>query len=358
MKVCLIAGARPNFMKIGPVMAGLRDHAVEPVLVHTGQHYDDAMSAVFFDELRLPRPAHDLGVGPGSPVSQLAAIMLALEPVLLAGRFDVVVVVGDVTSTLAGALVAARCGIDVAHVEAGLRSFDDTMPEELNRVVVDRVSRVLYAPSTDAVANLADEGIGGRRVVMVGNVMVDTLLDNLERARARGIAASLGFEPGGYVLATLHRPSNVDQPARLAGLLRALGEIAVRRPVVFPLHPRTRRRLEVSGVSVPPGVHLVEPLGYLDFLGLEADAALVITDSGGVQEETTVLGVPCLTVRPNTERPITVSEGTNELVGTDPDRVIRRALARIDERRGAKRPPLWDGKAGRRIADDLVTRYG
>jgi len=340
-------------MKVKPVMDALEARGAQTVLVHTGQHYDPAMSGVFFDELGIRPPDHSLGVGSGSHGEQTGRVMMAFEPLVDELRPDAVAVVGDVNSTLACAVVAAKAGCLVAHVEAGLRSRDWSMPEEINRVVTDRVSDYLFAPSPDAVENLRAEGFRPDQVHLVGNVMVDTLLANLERARSRPVLDSLGLDLGGYVLVTLHRPANVDDTATLAGLVAALGTIAVDRPVIFPVHPRTRERM--AGLVVPDGVRLVDPLGYLDFIALEAGAAVVLTDSGGVQEETTVLGVACLTLRENTERPITVSEGTNRVVGRDPERIIAETRRAVIDGVEARRPDLWDGKAAERIADVIVS---
>lgn len=348
MRVVCIAGARPNFMKIAPVLVALDDAGADTVLVHTGQHYDEAMSQVFFEELDIRKPDEYLGVGSGSHAEQTARIMVAFEGLLGSLAADAIVVVGDVNSTLACSIVAAKSGILVAHVEAGLRSRDWAMPEEVNRVVTDRVSDYLFAPSADAVDNLRAEGYREDQIHLVGNVMVDTLLRNVERARARGLPPDLGVQPQGYALLTLHRPSNVDDPATLAGLLGALGTVAREIPIVFPAHPRTRARME--GLDVPPGIVITEPLGYLDFLALQADAAVVMTDSGGIQEETTALGVPCLTLRETTERPITVSEGTNRLVGTDPVAIVEAAHAVLRGEVVRRCPALWDGHAAPRIA--------
>ncbi len=353
MRVVCAAGARPNFMKIKPVMDALEARGAETALVHTGQHYDPAMSEVFFHELGIRPPDRWLGVGSGTHAEQTAGVMVAFEPLLHELAAEVVVVVGDVNSTLACAVVSAKAGCLVAHVEAGLRSRDWTMPEEVNRVVTDRVSDHLFAPSADAVDNLRAEGYRPDQVHLVGNVMVDTLLANLDRARSRPVRERLGLAPRAYALVTLHRPANVDDVATLRGLMAALAAIAADCPVVFPVHPRARDR--VTAMAVPAGVRLLDPLGYLDFIALESDAAVVLTDSGGVQEETTVLGVPCLTLRDNTERPVTVSEGTNRVVGRDPSRVVaeaRRALA--EGAQHVRRPALWDGKAAQRIADVLV----
>ena len=352
MRAVCVAGARPNFMKIKPVLDALDDAGAETVLAHTGQHYDAAMSAVFFDELGLRAPDRFLGVGSGSHAGQVARVMVAFEPLLDEVRPDVVVVVGDVNSTMACALVAAKAGALVAHVEAGLRSRDWAMPEEVNRVVTDRVSDYLLAPSPDAADNLRSEGYRPDQVHLVGNVMIDTLLANLERARARPVLDHLGVSVGGYGLVTLHRPSNVDDPETLGRLVGALSVVAEDCPLVFPVHPRTREQL--AFVDTPPGLTLVEPTGYLDFIALEAGARLVLTDSGGIQEETTVLGVPCLTLRESTERPITIEEGTNQLVGCDPERIIAAARTVLSLGVAPRRPALWDGKAGQRVAQVLL----
>jgi UDP-N-acetylglucosamine 2-epimerase (non-hydrolysing) len=352
LRIACVAGARPNFMKVRPVLAALESRGVETLLVHTGQHYDAAMSDVFFADLGIRAPDYSLGVGSGTHATQTARIMTAFEEVVDHTRPDVVAVVGDVNSTVACALVAAKAGSRVAHVEAGLRSRDWAMPEEINRVVTDRLSDYLFAPSQDAVDNLRSEGYRADQVHLVGNVMIDCLLSNLERATEQPVRAELGVETGGYVLATLHRPSNVDDAATLDRIVTALVRLSERVPVLFPVHPRTRSRL----TSRPLGdVRLLEPLGYLDFVALEAQAGVVITDSGGIQEETTVLGVPCLTVRENTERPITVTEGTNQVVGTSTERIYAAAVAVLQDRPAARRPVLWDGKAADRIADVLVS---
>ena len=352
MRAVCVAGARPNFMKIKPVLDALDGAGAETVLVHTGQHYDAAMSDVFFDELGLRAPDRFLGVWSGSHAEQAARVMVAFEPLLDEVLPDVVVVVGDVNSTMACALVAAKAGALVAHVEAGLRSRDWAMPEEVNRVVTDRVSDYLLAPSPDAVDNLRAEGYRGDQVHLVGNVMIDTLLANVERARARPVLDDLGVSAGGYGLVTLHRPSNVDDPDRLGRLVGALGVVAEDCPLIFPVHPRTRQQL--GATKTPPGLTLVEPTGYLDFIALEAGARLVLTDSGGIQEETTVLGVPCLTLRETTERPITIDEGTNQLVGCDPERIVAAARAVLSVGVAPRRPALWDGKAGQRVAQVLL----
>ena len=343
MRVICVAGARPNFVKVKPVMDALEEQGVEVILVHTGQHYDPAMSDVFFTELGIRRADHFLGAGSGTHAVQTCRVMTAFEPLAAELAPDVVVVVGDVNSTLACALVTAKQGVPLAHVEAGLRSRDRSMPEEINRLVTNRVSDYLFAPSPNAVANLRAEGFSDEQVYLVGNVMVDTLLANAERAAERGTLAGLGLEPGRYGLVTLHRPANVDDPAVLGALLPALAEISFLCPLVLPAHPRVDSRLRNAGL--PAGVRIIPPLGYLDFIALEASARLVLTDSGGVQEESTVLGVPCLTLRDNTERPITITEGTNQLVGRDPDRIVRAAREVLAAPPPAARAPaLWDGK--------------
>lgn len=350
-----VVGARPNMMKAAPLMQELSRHAeVEAVLVHTGQHYDERMSEAFFRDLGLPAPDHYLGVGSGTHAAQTANVMLALEPIMIAERPDVLVVVGDVNSTLAAALVAAKLGVRIAHVEAGLRSYDRAMPEEVNRVLTDAISDLLFTTERDAEANLVREGVAAERIHFVGNVMIDTLLRELSRARALGMPARMGVAARGYAVLTLHRPSNVDDPAVLEQLLDAVGAVQSRVPVLFPVHPRTRQRLgegSLAGrLAGMPELRLLEPLGYLEFLGLLADARLVLTDSGGIQEETTILGVPCLTLRENTERPVTVTEGTNEVVGTNADRITAAALRILDGGgKAGARPELWDGRAAERI---------
>lgn len=346
-RITCIAGARPNFMKVKPVLDALEANGATTSLVHTGQHYDPAMSDVFFEDIGIRAPDHFLGVGSGTHAEQTARVMTSFEAVLPDVAPDIVVVVGDVNSSLACALVAAKAGIYVAHVEAGLRSRDWAMPEEINRVATDRLSDWLLAPSQGAVENLEREGYRPDQIHLVGNVMIDTLLTNLHRARARPVLEDLGLVAGGYCLMTLHRPSNVDDPAVLEGLLDAMRRIGRHLPVVFPAHPRTRARLEGRDLA---GVLLIEPQGYLDFVALQAGAAVVVTDSGGVQEETTVLGVPCLTARTSTERPITVTEGTNEVVGTDGPTIVAAVERVLASPPPARRPALWDGKAGERIA--------
>ena len=343
-------------MKVKPVMDALAGRRAEVILVHTGQHYDPAMNEVFFTDLRIRTPDYFLGAGSGSHAVQTGRVMAAFEPLIEQVRPDIVVVVGDVNSTMACALVTAKSGALLAHVEAGLRSRDWSMPEEINRVVTDRVSDYLFAPSSDAVANLRAEGHREDQIYLAGNVMADTLVANLDRALSGGTLAGLGLEPGGYGLATLHRPANVDDPATLAALLGALDAIARLCPLVLPAHPRVAGRLH--GVERSGRVRVIPAVSYLDFIALEASARLVLTDSGGVQEETTVLGVPCLTLRDNTERPVTLTEGTNQLVGRDPDQIVAAARRVLADPPPPQRPALWDGRAGQRIATALLADAG
>jgi UDP-N-acetylglucosamine 2-epimerase (non-hydrolysing) len=344
-------------MKAAPVLQALRQYgAVEQVLVHTGQHYDTAMSEVFFQQLALPVPDANLGVGSGTQSCQTAQVMLRLEPVLLEHRPDLVVVYGDVNSTVAAALVAVKLGLPVAHVEAGLRSFDRTMPEEINRLLTDQIADYLFTPSDDGDANLLREGLPATRIRLVGNVMIDTLVRLLPMAAARWSALQPHINGESFALVTLHRPSNVDDQDMLTGLIETLSEISDRLPVIFPIHPRTRKHLDEWGITVrTPRLALYDPLGYIDFLALQTKAAVVITDSGGIQEETTFLGVPCLTVRENTERPVTVTLGTNQLVGRNLPRLRAAVRAILDgaHKRGCV-PPLWDGRAAERIAASLM----
>ena len=354
-----VAAARPNFMKIAPIVAALDAAGLPNVLVHTGQHYDESMSGIFFDELGLRSPDHHLDVGSGSHAHQTGRVMEAFEELLRrrgCAPTDTVVTVGDVNSTLACSIVGAKAGLLVAHVEAGLRSRDWTMPEEVNRVVADRVSDFLFAPSPDAVDNLRSEGYREDQIHLVGNVMVDSLLANREKAVRQPILGHLGIESGRYAMVTMHRPSNVDDESTLRGIVGALERINRTLPIVFPVHPRTRRRFEEFGLD--PALRLIEPTGYLDSLCLQPNAALVLTDSGGIQEETTALGVPCLTLRHNTERPITVSEGTNTVVGTDPAAIERAASLALEHPTPARRPALWDGRAAQRIVTILGDAMG
>jgi UDP-N-acetylglucosamine 2-epimerase (non-hydrolysing) len=352
MNIVHVVGARPNFMKVAPIYKALRElSGFCQTMVHTGQHYDENMSDVFFRELEIPQPAINLQVGSGSHARQTAAIMERVEPVLLEHRPDLVLVYGDVNSTAATALVCAKLQFPVAHVEAGLRSFDRRMPEETNRVVTDCLADALFTHSEDGNENLVREGIPKERIFLVGNVMIDTLLQLLPLALDRYQLLAEKFELQEYGLVTLHRPSNVDDNKTLSAVLGALQEISLDLPLMFPVHPRTRERLRFEATDSDRRLHMVEPLGYLDFLALERHAKVVITDSGGIQEETTCLGVPCLTVRENTERPVTVNLGTNVLVGRDMDRLkqeIRHILAGRTKK--GHLPPLWDGNAAARIA--------
>ncbi|HYW74806.1 MAG TPA: UDP-N-acetylglucosamine 2-epimerase (non-hydrolyzing) [Pyrinomonadaceae bacterium] len=363
LKVIIVAGARPNFMKIAPMLAAMKRRPAEfqPLIVHTGQHYDDAMSNAFFRELELPAPDVFLGVGSGTHAAQTAAVMAAFEPVVTKEKPDWVVVVGDVNSTLACALVCAKLQVKVAHVEAGLRSRDRSMPEEINRLLTDQIADLLLTPSPDGDANLRAEGIPDERIRFVGNIMIDSLMAQLERARRSNVLATLQLEPASYGVLTLHRPSNVDEANVFSRILEALAQIAARLPIVFPAHPRTRKMINELGLAnhleAISNLRLIEPVGYLDFLRLMSCARLVLTDSGGIQEETTVLGIPCITLRENTERPITVSEGTNTIAGTDPDKIAKaafRALEDLPERSNRRVPELWDGHTADRILDALL----
>jgi UDP-N-acetylglucosamine 2-epimerase (non-hydrolysing) len=357
-RVSCVVGARPNFMKVAPVYQALQRRGIEVRLVHTGQHYDAKMSTVFFDDLGMPRPDAFLGVGSASHAEQTAKIMVLFEQECLAWRPDLLLVAGDVNSTIACALVASKLGIAVGHIEAGLRSRDWAMPEEINRILTDHASDLLLTPSPDADENLAAEGFEPWRVHFVGNCMIDSLRTHQQRAVALQPWKEFGLRPKQYAVATLHRPSNVDEPAQLASLVEALGAISARLPVVFPVHPRTAARIADAGLQVPASLQLVEPMGYLQFLGIMAEAAVVATDSGGIQEETTALGVPCLTLRANTERPVTVTQGSNVLLGMDPAQ-LGPAVDQILSGHGknGRVPDLWDGKASERIADLVTTGF-
>jgi UDP-N-acetylglucosamine 2-epimerase (non-hydrolysing) len=352
-RIIHVVGARPNFMKAAPVIAvlGKRD-GVSQMLVHTGQHYDANMSRIFFQELGLPQPDVNLGVGSDSHAKQTAQILMRFEEVVLAQCPDLVLVYGDVNSTVAAALVCAKLHVPVGHVEAGLRSFDRTMPEEINRLLTDQIADLLFTPSDDGDENLLREGVAPEKIHQVGNVMIDTLVRLLPEALAGWDSLCARFDLKRYGLVTLHRPSNVDDPALLASIMEALGEISRDLPLLFPIHPRTRQRLERSRSPVHGSqLHLVDPIGYLDFVALQRRSTLVITDSGGIQEETTYLGVPCLTMRENTERPVTVTMGTNILVGQDMER-LQAEVGQILAGNGKQGqiPPLWDGHAAERIA--------
>ena len=364
--VDLVAGARPNFMKVAPILRAMRSGAspLVPRLVHTGQHYDEGMSGVFFRDLGIEEPEVSLGVGSGSHGQQTARILAAYEEHLLSPspRPVAVVVVGDVNSTMACTLAAVKLGIPVAHVEAGLRSFDRGMPEEINRLVTDTLGDLLLVSEPAGEENLRREGVADGRIRYVGNVMIDTLVRELPAARALGVGERLGLAAAGYAYVTLHRPSNVDEPGRLARLVELLGSLGARLPVAFPVHPRTRERLRAAGLeavlAAAPGVRLLEPLGYRESLGLMAGARLVLTDSGGVQEETSHLGVPCLTLRPNTERPVTVSLGTNTVVGEEVERAWPLVEDVLAGRYKKGQPiPGWDGRAAERVAAALAERY-
>lgn len=355
LRIISVVGARPNFMKLAPLVRAFQSRAmVEHAVVHTGQHYDPEMSADFFRDLGMTPPDENLGVGSGSHAVQTAAIMVKLEPFLRARGPELVLVYGDVNSTMAAALVAAKLGIPVGHVEAGLRSGDWSMPEEINRVVTDRVADVLFTPSRDASANLRREGVPESRIHFTGNVMIDTLVAALPAAQARNATARFRVQDGGYLLVTLHRPSNVDAPERLRQLMDSLETLSLDVPVLFPAHPRTLARLEQTNGTSHTGIRILGPLPYLDMLSLTSSAAAVVTDSGGLQEETSYLGVPCITVRPNTERPITCTEGTNRLAVTAEAVVsgVREALS-TRSRREAGRIERWDGAASERIASVL-----
>jgi UDP-N-acetylglucosamine 2-epimerase (non-hydrolysing) len=364
LKVINVVGARPNFMKVAPIVEAMRRRADEfaPLIVHTGQHYDARMSDAFFLDLCLPEPDVYLGVGSGTHAEQTAGVMRGFEPVISREKPDWVLVVGDVNSTLACALVCSKMGVRVAHVEAGLRSRDRTMPEEINRLLTDQIADLLLTPSMDADENLRAEGIPSSRIRFVGNVMIDSLFAQLERAADSRVREDLGVTGTDYAVLTLHRPSNVDDPSAFGRIMDALEQLCKRLPVIFPAHPRTLARLAEFGfaqrVARARGLRLIEPLGYLDFLRLYSGARLVLTDSGGIQEETTALGIPCLTLRENTERPVTVEQGTNTLVGTDVQKILRAAHAALDAPRinGPQTSPLplWDGHTADRILDELI----
>ena len=363
MKLLTIVGARPNFMKAAPIIRALghRPDRFSHILVHTGQHYDQAMSGSFFEALELPDPDVNLGVGSASHAQQTARTMEALEPVLSDAAPDLVIVVGDVNSTLAGALTAKKLGLAVAHVEAGLRSGDRTMPEEINRLCVDAISDILFTTDAGAGDNLRREGVDPRRVHFVGNVMVDTLVAHLAQAQRLDYPTRCGLAPGGYATLTLHRPSNVEAPDRLTEILGAVAQASAGAPVIFPVHPRTRKSIERLGLLDGAGgraIRPVDPLGYLEFLSLNRSARVVFTDSGGLQEETTALGVPCVTLRENTERPVTVTCGTNRIAGVTREGILAAAANALAPRAGPPpKPEKWDGQASERIVE-VIERYG
>jgi UDP-N-acetylglucosamine 2-epimerase (non-hydrolysing) len=363
LKVLNIVGARPNFMKIAPIVREMKRRGQEflPLIVHTGQHYDEAMSDSFFRDLGIPAPDFHLNVGSASHAVQTAKIMMAFEPVVLQEKPDWVLVVGDVNSTIACALVCAKLGVKIAHVEAGLRSRDRAMPEEINRILTDAISDLLLTTSADADENLKAEGVPAEKIKFVGNVMIDSLFYNLEKAKSSNVCYDLSLQEKEYAVLTLHRPSNVDEKQTLTGLLNALCAVSEKLPVIFPVHPRTRANIEKFGFGervTDSNICLIEPLGYLDFMRLYSGARLVLTDSGGLQEETTALGIPCLTLRENTERPVTIELGTNLLVGTDPEKIKAAAFSILEysSPKEAKIPPLWDGHAAERICQAIIER--
>ena len=355
-----VVGARPNYMKIAPLLRALDgDPRIRQVLVNTGQHYDDAMARAFVHDLDLPIPDYDLDVGSASHAVQTARVMMKFEDVCLRERPDLVVVVGDVNSTMAASLVAAKLLIPIAHVEAGLRSHDRTMPEEINRIVTDRLAEVLLTPSPDADQNLRAEGVPPQRIHLVGNIMIDSLLRHLAAASLDRVRDRIGVVEKQYAVLTLHRPSNVDRPEVFAGILTAVATIADRMPVVFPIHPRTRQRVQAFGFEpLLERLLVTEPLGYIDFLSLTSHARLILTDSGGLQEESTALGIPCLTLRQNTERPVTVTDGTNQVVGTDTRAILAGVEQALAPGPAPRRPDLWDGKTAERMSRVLRASLG
>ena len=362
MKIINVVGARPNFMKIAPLMAAQKESGrIEPILVHTGQHYDERMSDLFFRQLGIPEPDVNLGVGSASHAVQTAEIMKAFEPVVLERKPDAVLVVGDVNSTIACGLVAVKLGVKLIHVEAGLRSFDRSMPEEINRILTDAISDLLFCTEKSGVENLRREGIPEDKIFLVGNVMIDSLMANKEKAEKSRILEELNIKPNSYAILTLHRPSNVDNPVVFGRILDAIEVIQSDMPVIFPIHPRTHKNIAGSElarkIDSMRSLRLTKPLGYLDFLKLMSNARLVLTDSGGIQEETTILKVPCITLRENTERPITIEVGSNILAGTTTDKIIAAYRKTIgNSNREIKTPPLWDGHAAERIVNVLLEK--
>ncbi|UCD63162.1 MAG: UDP-N-acetylglucosamine 2-epimerase (non-hydrolyzing) [Candidatus Zixiibacteriota bacterium] len=360
IKIVLVVGARPNFMKSAPLMRALRARSerFETVLIHTGQHYDHKLSQLFFDELKMPKPNIYLGVGSGSHAEQTARIMTSLESELIELKPDLVVVFGDVNSTLATAVVTSKLWIKLAHVEAGLRSFDNTMPEEINRIVTDRLSDYLFVSEPSGLKNLKSEGVPDDKVFFVGNIMIDSLVYNLDVARKSDILTRLSLKPREYIAMTMHRPSNVDNPDTLKSIMEVVRKIGQRMPVIFPCHPRTQNRLNEFGLDGGDGLRIIEPLGYLDFLKLQAESRFVLTDSGGIQEETTYLKIPCITMRESTERPITSDIGTNVITGTNPDKIAAAAFDVLDGKgRQGKIPDLWDGRTAERIVELLAKHF-
>jgi UDP-N-acetylglucosamine 2-epimerase (non-hydrolysing) len=353
-RITCVVGARPNFMKIAPILAEMRSRqGFEPTLIHTGQHSSPEMATSFFDDLGIPSPDVSLGISGGSSNEQVARVMLALEPIFESAKPDLVLVVGDVNATVAAAMVAAKKNLRIAHVEAGLRSFDRTMPEEINRIVTDTLADYLFTSEPSGERNLLLEGISSDRIFFVGNVMIDTLLRFQDRAARSPVLDHLGLTPGAYAVVTLHRPANVDDPKKLGELLQMLDCLAERIPVVFPMHPRTRQAMQAHDLRAGR-VRIIPPQGYIEFLRIMSAARLMLTDSGGIQEETTILGVSCLTIRENTERPITLSQGTNHLAGAHPDAVLEAAKRALDAPPPTGRTPdLWDGHAATRIANVL-----
>jgi len=360
LKIMNVVGARPNFMKIAPLMAEFKKHPqIEAILIHTGQHYDEKMSRLFFDDLGIPKPDVYLGVGSHNHGAQTGKIMIDFEKVLLEDKPDLVVVVGDVNSTIACGLVAVKQGVKLVHVEAGLRSFDRTMPEEINRVLTDQISDFLFITEQGGEENLLKEGINKDKIHFVGNVMIDTLLLHLQRAEISEVLTELNLEPTEFAVLTLHRPSNVDAKEQFLEILTALTEIQKRIKIIFPIHPRSRQRLEQFGLSDGltelPNLIMTDPLGYLDFLRLMSKAKFVLTDSGGIQEETTVMNIPCLTLRQSTERPVTVSQGSNLVIGSSADRIVQESKRILNgDFKIGRRPELWDGRAAERIVNVLT----
>jgi len=362
IKVICVCGARPNFMKIAPIMKAFNESGkFETLLVHTGQHYDEKMSKSFFDELEIPKPDINLEVGSGSHAVQTAEVMKRFEPVVLDFKPDYVLVVGDVNSTIACGMVAVKLGVKLIHVEAGLRSFDRTMPEEINRVLTDCISDLLFVTEQSGIDNLKNEGVDSDKVHLVGNVMIDTLLANKGKAEQSNVLEKMGLKKKGFAVITLHRPSNVDDMVNLSKIITAFEVIQKDLKLIFPIHPRTMRNIEGSDlkgrVTAMENLILMEPVGYLDFLKLTANAAVVITDSGGIQEETTILRIPCMTLRENTERPVTITEGTNRLVHIDTEDILKHynEIKSANYSAKGKSPQLWDGKATQRIVEVLLT---